>query len=463
MLTACGLTLGTLVASAPPGLARPLVQTVQLAVQVDGNLGPVVMRHGFLHGLDGTAGYDADKVALLRPRHWRLGKYASYAFASRYDVAITYGLSGPFAWSRGGFPEVSPWEDWAAWEDFVRLRIAELNASFPEHLPVYYDIWNEGDHAYFWHGTDEQLLELFARTAAIVRANAPEAKLVGPSASWYRPGRAGVADVPAFLAALGTRWGVRLDAVSWHENHTATPNVIVDNARRIRRDLQAHFGDAYRPELHVNEMMGTEVHSQPGWNVGYLYYLEQAEVDASMRACWSVYEVDADREQVRRYSDCWAGLNGMFLADGRTEQPAYWVVRAYAETEGEIRLPVTPGRHTTTALASRDDANRRVRLVVGRHGGVGRADVALRLDGWPWEGAILASAARIPTYPGFTGNPSQAVGLPEGPLPVFERRLRRTEGTLRLTLPSVGEGEAWIVDLRPAPRLWLPRVLRKMR
>jgi hypothetical protein len=423
------------------------------------DLGPVTLRHGFTHGLDGTAGYAVAKVAALRPANWRLYKYQSYAFVAGLDARISYGLSDPYAWAHGGYPAAAPWTDWAEYEAFVRTRVAQIVAAFPERSPAFWDVWNEPDHPYFWHGTYDQLIELFARTVAAVRAVDPAARFVGPSVSQYRRGSAGVADVVAFLADLDARYGVRLDAVAWHENHTYTPDVIVANARAIRQDLAARFGADYRPELHVNEHMGTEVHSAPGWNVGYLYYLEQAQINAWMRACWKVYDTARPGGGAVRWDDCWAGLNGMFMADGVTEQPAYWVMLAYAETANETRLPVTTTVRTTTALASRDNDTRRVRLLVGRHGGSAKADVTLRLTGWPWKEPVLARAARIPTFAGFRTNPSQAIPLPDGPVPVFSQRLDPTAGfDMLIPLPAFVEGEAWLVDVAPAPRLFLPSV-----
>jgi hypothetical protein len=457
LLLALGLAAGG-ARAVPRAATGPRQFAETLRIDAAGDLGPVTLRHGFLHGLDGTAGYDEAKVAALRPRNWRLAKAQSYQFAAALDPRITYELAAPFAWARGGFPAVSPWEDWAEWEGYVRTRVSQILAAFPEDRPAFWDIWNEPDHPHFWHGSQDQLLELFARTVTAVREVDASARFVGPSVAWYRRGGPGVADVVAFLDQLDARYGLRLDAVAWHENHTATPDVIVANARSIRQDLAARFGPDYRPELHVNEHLGTEVHSSPGWNVGHLYYLEQARIDAWMRACWDVTS-PAPAGGVVRWNDCWAGLNGLFMADGLTEQPAYWVLLAYAETEGETRLPVTSSTHTTTALASRDEASRRIRLLVGRHGGSARSALRLQLAGWPWPGPVIARAARIPSFAGFRANPSAAVPWPAGPVPELTRRLvPSATAELSLDLSAVDEGEAWLVELVPAPRIWLPAV-----
>jgi hypothetical protein len=68
-------------------------------------------------------------------------------------------------------------------------------------------------------------------------------------------------------------------------------------------------------------------------------------------------------------------------------------------------------------------------------------------------------AARIPTFAGFRTDPSQAVPLPDGPAPAFSQRLDPSTGSdLLILLPAAIEGEAWLVDVAPAPRIYLPSV-----
>jgi hypothetical protein len=422
-----------------------------VTVQASGDLGPFpALASGFLHGLDEQGALDAAAVAPLEPAFWRLGKTVTYDLAAGFEPAITYGLGSTYAWAHGGFPYARPWEDWAEWEQYVAQRVLALRFAYPDDRPAYYDVWNEPDLAYFWSGTYEQLLELHARTIAVVKGLHPEAKLVGPSVAKYVLRGLGARDVVQFARDLEQAHGVRLDALSWHENDSGVfgdaadkPEDIADHVADIRASLAAYFPD-YSPELHVNEYAGNRVHLSPGYNVGYLFYLIDEEVDWASRACWTVWSGTPGH----LWSDCWSGLDGLFLDDGFTPQIVYWVTEAAVRMRGGTRLPTASPNLRTNVLASRLDAAEEIRILVGRHEQSNPRDVVVRVEGWPWADATArVEAGRIPHFPELFDDPPRAIPWPDGPIDRWSATLPVTGGTVEVSLDAFVPNDAWSVVL----------------
>jgi hypothetical protein len=426
----------------------PMIDEV-LWVDADSDLGSFNLNHGFLHGRDENSPAPSESlVAALKPKEWRLYKARSYELAELHQANITYGLSNHYAWSQGGFPYAEPWEDWSGYEAYMLLNLQVYDSYFPDCPVEYYDIWSEPDHPYYWHGTYEQLLETFARCYNVVKSYNPEAKLVGPSISWFRPGDPGVEGIIDFLVDLDSIYGIRLDAISWHENGgtwiDTRPDGIPSRAQYLRSQIQAHFPAEYAPELHVNEFMGGRVHLSPGWNVGFLYYLDEAEIDKAMRACWWILSENPPDY----WSDCWSGLNGMFMKDGQTPQPAYWVYLNHARMQGETKLHVWGSDVNTNIIATRNDSSGFLRLLVGRYLKTSPNDVTINLVNYPYSRQnVLTEIERIPNSAGFYFDPPTAMPLPGGPFPVSSELVPVTSGIIEIVLQDVEDGEAYIVTI----------------
>ena len=411
------------------------------------NQGEIALKEsGFLHGIE-SGGYLEDSlVAMLKPTNWRLYKFATLDYARRFNPRITYGLSNHYAWSHGGFPYARPWEDWEEYEDYILNELITIAAYFPDVHIDFYDIWSEPDHPYFWTGTYEQLLELFARAHDVVKLFDPGAKLVGPSISWFRPDNPGVENIVGFLTDLDGLHNVRLDAISWHENGGAMrrPEQILSNTTIIRDRLQQNFPPEYQPELHVNEYAGGQVHLSPGWNVGYLYYLSESRIDAAGRACWWVYSGEGPPYDY--WCDCWFGLDGMFMKDGRTPQPAFWVYKAYADMKGYTKVSISSSEATTCALAGKDDNEEEIRLIVGRYWHTQPSDVIITIENYPYPHSIVnISIARIPHHPDFFENPPIAHPLPDGPIPITNYDMAVIDSTILIILYSFEDSDVYTI------------------
>lgn len=430
-------------------------------IDAGSDLGELHLNNGFLHSRDEQSPEpNYDLVHALAPEEWRLYKANSYQLAVDHGANITYGLANHYAWYKGGYPNASPWEDWAEYEAYILYNMQVYDSAFPDYPVEYYDIWNEPDHPYFWHGTYNHLLELYQRAYRVIKSYNPEAKVVGPSISWFRPGYPGVEGIIDFLVDLDTMYDIRLDAVSWHENggvpYDTRPDGIPTRAQYLRYRIIENFPPDYTPEFHVNEFMGGTVHLSPGWNVGFLYYLEKAGIDKAMRACWNVYSLTdscaGDSSPVEYWSDCWYGLNGMLMKDGQVPQPAYWVCFTHALMEGSRQLDTNASHIYTNVIATRDPVSNVIRLLTGRYMDASQDDIYFLVNNYLYTHEnVLVNLELVPHYPTFYSNPPQAIPLAGGPLLIDSQVVPVSTGYFQYIIEDFADGEAYIVTIVPPP------------
>lgn len=422
-----------------------------ISIDANSNQGILKLYNGFLHGRDENSP-DINKtlVDALNPEEWRLYKFNSYVLAERHNANITYGLSNHYAWSQGGFPEASPWENWTYYEEYILYNMQVYDYYFPDYPVEYYDIWSEPDHSYFWHGTYAQLLELFYRTYNVIKSYKPAAKVVGPSISWFRPGYPEVKGIIDFLIDLDTIYGIKLDAISWHENggYTADtkPEDIPYRAQYLREQIEDNFPPEYKPELHINEYLGGILHLSPGWNVGFLRYLDEANIDKAMRACWYTYSLDP----YVYCSDCWYGLNGMFMSDGQTPQRVYWIQYAHSKMEGHIKLDVIESNENTNAIAIRNDSSKQIKLLVGRYYKNSPNDVSIEITNYPYDqDNVYVKIEIVPNDPTFYDKPPQMIPMSDGPIFVSNESIPVVYNEINILLDNFEDGDAYIITIYP--------------
>jgi len=433
---------------------RGSVAEEQIVLYADQSWGEIEIRHGFLHGLQNDDTLSDSMTAFLKPRNWRLYKTESYAEAAGHNATITYGTSNHYAWSQGGFPEAKPWLDWDYYEEYVLYVLHYYDSLFPGHPPSYYDIWSEPDHSYYWKGTYEQLVELFARTANVIKAFDPDARLVGPSISWYRPEGEGEENIIELLIDLDTLYDTRLDAISWHENGgfpdygPGRPEDIYWDCHSIKAAVEEHFPPEYQPEYHINEFAGGRVHMSPGWLLGYLFWINYMEVDFSAHACWGVLEGEPPDQEY--YSDCWAGLNGVFMKDGYTPQLTYWVHRAYADLEGMDFVPIGTTDGNFLALGGRDDSTRTIHAIVGMYADTVEANFELTILDYPFANdLVVVEVKRLPNFEQFYADPPETMAWPQGPLDHISVVLQ-VDTAMSILIEDFEEGEVYLIALEPA-------------
>lgn len=435
------LFLGLGIFGSPASAADPVI-----VVQGNSNRGSFEnsIRQGFLSGI--TAQADLNLVSALMPKFWRISEFSNYQAINATGAKIKVVVSDLYARQKGGYANAKPWENWAEFEQIVTSYV---QASLTQAPVDYWDVWNEPDGgAGAWQGTVAQFLEMLRRAHNAIRAVDPSAKIVAPSFAAYNQA--------AFAAILDyfVQNALHFNAISWHEFD-------------LPESVPAHVAAAMaliaaRPalgamEIHVNEYSSGQNHLIPGWTVGWLYYLDQAEIQWATRACWERENSPGDT------SECIRGLNGLLTISETSPQATYWVHRAYAAMSG-TRLQVTTTDPKVVALAAKDDVTHRMAILVGRNscGTSGNwcafaesrsidtqlppATFVLSIAGYPY--ATVGQRVKISAVDVPYSNSSDALPAPTWLLPYDA--FVGSDGSVPLTLTDFNDGEAMLLVIEPA-------------
>ena len=420
--------------SYPNAKAQELV-TIQANQQLDT---ATKFMQGFLHG--NPASSDSVSTAKLKPAFWRIGIYwfngANYDEAKRFNPKISLVLNDLYKLVNNIYADTlsKPWiNNWYSWDSLVT---ALVNNSVTFNKPVdYWDVWAEPDN--WWTGTSDQFFEMYRRTDSIIRSVLPNAKIVGPDlASFNLP------IILAFIDFLNIR-NVHLNAISWHEFFY--PENITVNVQQMRDSLAVRPW-AGNPEIHIPEYAGfTASHLIPGWNVGWIYYLEKAKVNWASHGCWN------ESDGTIFWSDCAFGLNGLFMSDNVTPQPNYWVHRAYAELD-TIRLVTTNSQTRTVSLAGKNDVTQEMKIIVGRYDNPNlgshnaSANVEIKIRNYPY-GTNSTQPLVIQRIP--SNNVPYSIPL-LAPLTTFSGTVTFTGDSARIFINGFVDGDAYIIYINPA-------------
>jgi hypothetical protein len=396
---------------------------------------------GFLHG--GARFTDSVKVAKLKPEFWRIGAYvlagSSYQETKKFNPKITVNINDLYMIVNNitNQTQSQPWENnWAAWDNLVT---AIANNSKNNNEPVdYWDVWGEPDN--FWTGNYTQWIEMYRRTDSIITSIIPNAKIIGPEFGF---GACNFNTVPIlqFLDSLYAV-GTTISGVSWHE--FCNPQDLPVHVKQLREALAARpwLGNL---EILIPEYAGPTNHTIPAWNVAWLYYLEKSKVDWVSHSCWN--ETDGNNN----WSNCEYGLNGLFIRDNVTPQPNYWVHRAYAELD-TLRLTTTTTHPKTVALASINQANQEMKILIGRfdNPNLGQhnapSNVVIQIKDYPFCASCTMPYAiqRIPS-----NNVPYSIAL-NSPLTAAAGTVYFSDNTLSIMINDFIDGDAYIIFINPA-------------
>lgn len=387
---------------------------------------------GFLHGFE-RIGYDREKLdwqrlQALRPRFWRMGmsdqagKNYLLAKALNPAVKVTVVLSDQLAVLRGGYHALRPWEDWNKYESDVR----QIVALYRQHgVQVdYWDVWSEPDTHAMWRGSCDQAMQMFERTARVIREVDATARVVGPSVSDVNEKGACSEGFLSHFLRYVTEHRLRWDGVSWHEFHH--PRNVPLQAAAIRAHFQRYPSWGAIPEMHVNEFSGPRDAQNPAWAVAWLQSLETARVDWASRACWD--------------DGCGAGLDGLFRADNRTPNALYWVHQAYAAIPSG-RMRVRTSSPDTVVIAGRQEGGPQIAMLLARLG----AKEGGAASGTP----LRLRLQHVPSVRPHTVMLQRIVAGVSAPVTESQPQIGLRAGAWEIMLPDVREGEAWFVRLQP--------------
>lgn len=398
------------------------------------------LMQGFLHG--GTQHLDSVKVARLKPAFWRLGAYwlagSDYLSTKRFGPAITVNINDLYMIVNGitSQSQSRPWENqWQDWDNLVEMIVTN---SILDNQPIdYWDPWGEPD--VFWTGTPAQFIEMYRRTIARIKSIDPNARITGPEFG-FADCNFNVQPILWFLDSLHAA-NTHVDGISWHElcnNPEETPAHV----QQLRDSLAKRPWASDMP-LHISEYSSPTSATIPGWSAGWLYYLEQARVDWVSHACWN------ESNGAQQWSNCEKGLNGLFMPDNQTPQPAYWVHRAYAEL-GQVRLKTASDHPKTIALAGRDDDSKQLTILAGRYDNpmLGQhhaaSDLEINIVDYPFCVHCTQKLVieRIPS-----NDVPWSIPL-EAPVPVFSGQVQFNNSMASVLLPAVVDGDAYVLKIQ---------------
>lgn len=311
---------------------------------------------GFLHG--NPRNLDSIKVSQLKPAYWRIGAYAlagsSYEDAIRFNPKITININDYFMILHqiGSQTLSKPWEnnwyDWDSTVSFLARNTKKTNSKVD-----YWDAWGEPDN--FWTGNYSQWIEMYRRTDSILNSILSNPQLIGPEFGFGNC-LYSINPILKFVDSLKDN-GVIIDGISWHE--MCKPEDVLIHVNTLRDSLKNRtwLNDV---KILIPEYAGPSNSTIPGWNIGWLFYLEKSKVDWVSHACWD------ETDGTISWSNCEHGLNGLFMKDNVTPQPNYWVHRYYAEL-GSKRLDVKSNATNTVALCGINLSKKEFNVLVGHY------------------------------------------------------------------------------------------------
>ena len=336
---------------------------------------------GFLLGYRKEVGLPGqDLVAALKPSFWRADwDYGIVKTAKSVGAKTTWVVGdNSRKGDTAGYTDCSigPWSDnFVKYKSFVKTQIKA--AVVNNEAPDYWDFWAEPDD-YAWFGTQAQMFATFKAFSEAVREVEQETgkpqKIVAPSIANIE-GSAGASKCGLSLPRDGRTFKIedfisfvaknnlKLDAISWHIMNTDPAGQVQPQVSKIRKLLQdAGLCKTKCPEIHINEYQASQAMILPGNNLAFWYYLEKANVDWASKACWVIGAHGSPP-----LDGCWESMNGVFMGDNKTPQALYWLFKAYAELNEKSRLQVVTTDSRTIALASKNDAKKEVKIIVGRY------------------------------------------------------------------------------------------------
>jgi len=334
----------------------------------------------------------------------------------------------------------------SAWSDFVDNAMKSDNRM---KMADYYDILNEPDGSWTWQGlTANQLLDLFKEAHNAIRRYKPDAKIIGPTPVDYNAN-----SIYVFLNYAVSN-NLKINGVSWHELKETSDPIDVDSHVAEIKSSSAYQSlcqkQGFCPEIHINEYASYH-HLVPGWETGWLYHFEKNKVDAISKSCWDV------QVSSKKWSDCWAGFDGLLMDDNITPQPIYWVHRSHVEMSGKM-LEADFSDPRTVALASKDDSTQTIKLLVGRYGHSSSlvGNVNINIMNYPYAGSeVYEKIYRIPNQ---GENPSAL----SAPILIFEGTKEVSENkTISIPISQFSDGDAYSISITTQQLSCVPNCTNK--
>ncbi|MBX3234631.1 MAG: hypothetical protein KF814_00645 [Nitrospiraceae bacterium] len=403
-----------------------------VTVDLSKDEGPITHRaNGYLVSLQADAPA-AELIQPLKPTSFRGSPgyiFANYARLRELGVdefQLTLGLVfADYAQWIFDINRIGEQGDYGPWLAHVNRVIDVVQA---RKLNVLWDIYNEPDLAFPPIGENPKLKTGWKLAYELIKRRIPGARIVGPSISRYR------------LLKPFLDWSrderVFPDIVAYHEyDDPAGAQTLIDDLRRYLQEK------GLTAPISVNEIIGQETWTQPGYVAAVLAAYERAGILSAMHACWPDAQ-DTSRDQVENTCDN-PTLDGLLFVDRQSARPGWHVYQTYAAMEGH-RLQATSDRPGLHVLAADDRRADQVRLLLGK------------FQAHDEEETLVVLRQVSQRWPGNQGLPIDICGevIPDVGSAPLERPVRRLAmravpagDALLFSLPEFGRADAYRITI----------------
>jgi len=346
-----------------------------------------------------------------------LAQYKRTAALGGTFVILPHDLWGADGTTNQGFPGDNG--NWTQFDNFVNQLISDVKAN---NMTVEWDLWNEPDLSGFWGRSQSQYLQMWSRFHAAVRANLPGQLIVGPSTA--NPPSSSNTWWTTYLNHVKAN-NVAPDIYSWH----AIPHDPVTAVGNADSTIAAAGLTNTRP-YQINEYAGRE-QQNPGGGAWFISRLERAGADG-LRSNWgggpSLHDYAANLLTKNN--------SGQYLPLGE-----WFMYRYYGSQTGNV-VNLVPGTNTD-GLATKDNAARNAKILIGSNGNTGNVTVNLnRLDTTSVveNGRVRAVVQRIPYDNGAAVT---------GPTTVSDTTLTVSNNAASVTVPYTSAQDGYTITLLP--------------
>ena len=346
-----------------------------------------------------------------------LAQYKRTAALGGTFVLLPHDLWGADGTTSQGWPGDNG--DWTQFDAFVTQLISDVKAN---NMTVQWDLWNEPDGSGFWGASQTQYLQMWSRFYARVRAAFPAQLIVGPSTagqpnssnSWWT----------TYLAYVKAN-NVAPDIYSWHDE----PGDPVTDVGRANSTLAA-AGLTNTRAYQINEYATPSMQS-PGGGAWFIGRLERAGADG-LRGNWASGTALHDNEA----SLLTKNSAGQYLPLGE-----WFMYRYYGSQAGNI-VNLVPGAGTD-GLATKDNAAKNARILLGSSGNTGTVTVnltGLNTTSVVESGKVRAVLQRVPYNNG---------GAVTGSVTVSDQTLTVSGNAATVNVPYTSAQDGYTLTLLP--------------
>lgn len=309
------------------------------------------------------------------------------------------------------------WPGMTSWINQVTSFIADKKASGLNNF-YGYEIWNEPDGT--WNTANGTFNDMWKQTYNTIRANDPNAKIIGPCDSYYNRSK-----MSSFLSFCKANNCIP-DIMSWHElsggAKTVSPNL------KDYRALEASLGISALP-ISINEYCDPDhnLEGQPGSSARFIGKFERNKVESACITWWFVPT---------------PGRLGSLLATDTQKGAGWYFYKWYGDMTGNMVNVIPPNDNSdlVDGAACVDSNNKYVSFIFGG----------------PNDGTISTTFKNLPAFVGSTASVKMEKidwvskdTVSSGPSVISTSNYSVVNGQITVTLPNSNDSSGYRIYITP--------------